>query len=347
MAVPGLELVGIRAFHRGSVDAMLFGAGTSGGGTRPQLAPSMAWRTVPLPRPVLYEMWARVGWPKVGRDLDLVHSTTVVAAPSRRPSVVTIHDLAFMHEGGHTHSRGARLFTRALARVRRHADLVLCSSTATMDDCEQAGIGRDRLRLVMLGTDARPASADAIRAARIRHGIAGSYLLSVGTAEPRKNLARLVEAFSLYRTTPPGAQHGLVIVGPSGWGDSGLESIGSGSPVVGIKFLGEVPADDLAALYSGADALVYPSLREGFGLPVLEAMGHGTAVVTSRGTATEEVAGGAAVLVDPLNSTDIARGIDEAVAARTSLIAAGTTRAGALTWHSTADSTLAAYRELV
>jgi glycosyltransferase involved in cell wall biosynthesis len=340
-------LLGIRALHRPSTDRKLFGSGNSQIGSRPHLKPPMAGRTVPLPRPVLYEMWARAGWPKVGRGLDLVHSTTVIAAPSRCPNIVTIHDLAFLHDGGHVHDRGARLFERSLARVRRHADLVLCSSTATMDDCERAGISRDRLRLVLLGTDARPASPDAVRDVRVHHGIAGRYLLSVGTAEPRKNLARLIEAFSTQRDAPNGEAHTLVIVGPRGWGDQPLGTAVAGPPIPGVRLLGEVTPDDLAALYSGADALVYPSLREGFGLPVLEAMGHGTAVVTSRGTATEEVAGGAAVLVDPLDPADIARGIDEALVHRDELVTAGGIRARQLSWRATADATLAAYRELV
>ena len=106
------------------------------------------------------------------------------------------------------------------------------------------------------------------------------------------------------------------------------------------------PDAERDALYAGADAFVYPSLREGFGLPVAEAMAHGTPVVTSRGTSTEEVAGGAAVLVDPFDVDAIADGIADALAERDQLVAAGRQRAAELTWERTAEATLAAYREL-
>jgi len=114
-----------------------------------------------------------------------------------------------------------------------------------------------------------------------------------------------------------------------------------------VRLLGFVSDRDRDALYAGADAFVYPSLREGFGLPVAEAMAHGTPVVTSRGTATEEVAGGAAVLVDPTDVDDIAAGIVQALADSDQLIAAGYERADELTWERTAADTVAAYEEVV
>ena len=111
--------------------------------------------------------------------------------------------------------------------------------------------------------------------------------------------------------------------------------------------LGFVPELDKQALYAGARAVCYPSIREGFGLPVLEAMARGAPVVTSRGTATEEVAGGAAVLVDPLDERDIARGIEEAIDRGAELAERGPARAAQLTWAATAAATVAAYREVV
>jgi len=113
-----------------------------------------------------------------------------------------------------------------------------------------------------------------------------------------------------------------------------------------IRFIGFVPAPDLSGLYAGAEVFCYPSEREGYGLPVLEAMVQGTPVVTSSGTATEETAGGAAVLVDPGDPGDIARGVTDALARRKELSSRGLVRAEQLTWSETARHTAAAYREL-
>jgi glycosyltransferase involved in cell wall biosynthesis len=157
----------------------------------------------------------------------------------------------------------------------------------------------------------------------------------VGTVEPRKNLRGLVAALDQLQEPLP-----LVVVGAEGWGDTGL------TPRTDVRFLGFVPHADLAGLYAGAEVFCYPSLREGYGLPVLEAMAQGTPVVTSRTTATAETAGGAGVLVDPQDPADIARGIHEALTSASELGPAGRRHAATRTWGAAADLTLAAYREL-
>ena len=161
------------------------------------------------------------------------------------------------------------------------------------------------------------------------------YLLFVGTVEPRKNLRGLVEAVAQLEEPLP-----LVVAGADGWGDTAIPSMGD------VRFIGFVPAPDLDGLYAGAEVFCYPSEREGYGLPVLEAMAQGTPVVTSRGTATEETAGGAAVLVDPMDPSDIARGISEAIGHRAGLAEQGVARADSATWRKTARLTADAYREL-
>jgi glycosyltransferase involved in cell wall biosynthesis len=132
----------------------------------------------------------------------------------------------------------------------------------------------------------------------------------------------------------------LVVAGAEGWGDMGIEDPGD------TRFLGFIPDADLAPLYAAATVFAYPSEREGFGLPVAEAMAQGAAVVTSKGTSTEEVAGGAAVLVDPFDVDDIARGVVEAADRRAELGPPARRRAGELSWTSSAERTLAIYREL-
>ena len=156
----------------------------------------------------------------------------------------------------------------------------------------------------------------------------GSYVLAVATLEPRKNLARVVEAARL-------AGIELRVVGARGWG--GVEVPG---------WVGEIADAALAELYRGARCVVYPSLYEGFGLPVLEAMASGTPAVTSRGTAMEEVAGGAAVLVDPHDATAIAEGIAEAEVRSPELVPLGLARASAFTWERAADRVATLWKEL-
>jgi glycosyltransferase involved in cell wall biosynthesis len=154
----------------------------------------------------------------------------------------------------------------------------------------------------------------------------GDYVLAVGTLEPRKNLERLADA-----TRRLGVE--LRVVGAAGWGN------------VNVRSLGEVSDEELARLYRGARVVAYPSLYEGFGIPVLEAMATGTPVVTSAGGATEEVAGGAAVLVDPRDVASIASGIEEAAARRDELRARGFERARAFRWDDVARQTVAVYEE--
>ena len=306
--------------------------------------PSEPWSPVvpiahlPVGAPLLYDLWLRRDWPKVERatgPIDVAHATTLIPCATDAPMVVTVHDLAFLHDPSQFTRRGNSIFRRSLDQIRRRADLVLCSSQATMDDCVAAGIPAERLRLVPLGVDV--AKVDAAEVARVMalYLLPQRYLLFVGTVEPRKNLRGLVEAVGLLEEPLP-----LIVVGAEGWGDIAIPSGGD------VRFIGFVPAADLGGLYAGAEVFCYPSEREGYGLPVLEAMAQGTPVVTSRGTATEETAGGAAVLVDPSNPADIARGITEAAARRHALATEGVARADRATWQETARLTAEAYREL-
>lgn len=278
----------------------------------------------------------RLRWPlveSVVESVEVVHSTTVIPPATRLPLVVTLHDVAFLRHPEFFTARGNRVFRRALEILRERASLVLCSSQATLDDCMANGFDAGLLRHVPLGV--APASVGAADIERVKrdHSLPDEFVLFVGTLEPRKNLARLVAAVHESTSLP------LVVAGVHGWGDDGVPGGGD------VRLLGWVPPADLPALYAACTVFAYPSLLEGFGMPVLEAMAAGAAVVTSRGTSTEEVAGGAAVLVDPLDVASIGAGLRDALARRDELISLGRARAAGATWDRTASLVVDAYRE--
>ncbi len=311
--------------------------------------PSIPVEHLPIPRLLMYEGWHHLGWPHVedatGR-IDVIHATGVAVPPRSVPLVVTVHDLAVLHDPSTFTRRGVSFMRRAIELTRQRADLVLCSSQATLDDCIANDFDPDRLRLVPLGVSAAAAPDLEVERVRAAYSLPARFALFVGTLEPRKNLSGLLAAHAQLAAE---ADIDLVLVGPEGWGDHG-GGVGSG-PGGGarVRSLGFVPQADLAPLYAAAEVFCYPSLLEGFGLPVLEAMAQGTPVVTSTGTATEElVAAGGGVAVDPRDPDAIAAGMLSVLHGdRPLLVDQARAIAAEYSWDRTAELTLAAYRELV
>ncbi len=329
-ARPDVDVIGITARHTT--------------GPPHHLDPGVPLAASRLPRSVLYEAWHRTGRPHVDRlagQPDLVHATGGAVPATTRPLVATIHDLAWRHHPEAATRRGRRLFEAWLADSRR-ADRVVCPSEATRRHLADAGFADDRVAVVPLGTDPVPPAPDRARRLRDDHGLDGPVVLWVGTVEPRKNLPVLARAVAAVDGLT------LVVVGPAGWGEdlsAALAPLGDRAVVAG-------PVDEATkhAWFDAADVFCLPSLLEGFGLPVLEAMGHGTPVVTSTDTATAEVAGDAGLAVDPTDVDAVADGLrrvlnDPALAAR--LVAAGRDRAATLTWAATAEATVGVYREVL
>jgi len=259
------------------------------------------------------------------RGADVLHCPTY-RGPLRSalPLVVTVHDLAvFRHPEAFnrwTRMYSPRVVPRVLGAARR---IIVVSEFTRRELVELLRVPDERIRVVPNGVDdeftPNGPAAD------------GEYVLAVGTLEPRKNLPRLVEAARRNQLE-------LRVVGARGWGN--VEVGGNG-----VRWLGELTDAELARQYRGALCVAYPSLYEGFGIPVLEAMACGTPVVTSRATAMEEVADGAAVLVDPNDPAELAAGIERAAAQRAELVSRGLERARAFRWDAIADATVGVYRE--
>ncbi|MCB1251074.1 MAG: glycosyltransferase family 4 protein [Acidimicrobiales bacterium] len=330
-----VEVVGVAARHDGPPPE--------------DLRPTVPVRHVPLPRAAMYESWHLLHQPRIERTtgpVDVVHATGMAVPPTAAPLVVTVHDLAFLHDPTQFTRRGVRFFHQAIELARRSASLVVCPSEATMADCVAHGFDPDRLRLVPWGVDADQATDEAVDRVRAAHGLARRYVLWVGTIEPRKNLETLLDAFG--RVDP---DVDLVLAGPSGWHTdlaARLERLGPRA-----RALGFVPANDLPALMAGADVLCYPSVREGFGMPVLEAMAQTTAIVTSAGTAMAELvappaSAPAGVLVDPTDAVALGHELNRVLgddALRAAYGVAGRALAEGRSWERTAGALVECYRE--
>jgi glycosyltransferase involved in cell wall biosynthesis len=300
-----------------------------------ELGERFAWTAVPSRDPVWHVRTAL----RASRECDVFLSTNsyLTAWFMRIPCAVIVHDLVAFLDGMQAQARAARIERATIRPALRRAAALVCNSEATRADLvARFPAAATRARVVTFAADAR--FGHAVRSAEVeaRHGLGRPYVLAVGTLEPRKNLERLIAAWEQL----PGT-HALALVGPRGWDD---ELIVQRARRAGdVRLLGRVSDDDLAALYAGAACFAYPSLYEGFGLPVLEAMAAGAPVVTSNLSSLPEVAGDAALLVDPRDIAGLRDALarvlgDDALAGE--LRARGRKRAAQFSWDRTADATL-------
>ncbi len=275
---------------------------------------------------------------------DLCHYTNFLAPITEsRPYVVTIHDMGLEVLRG-SHPFAKRLYTRNLIpRVARNARLILTNSEySKWEIVRYLSIPEDRIRVTPL---AASSEFTPTHDPDSEIQTSPSYFLYVGNLEPRKNLTRLIEAFSLLKEL----DHQLWIVGNTWYRASAVHNkVRSLGIEHRVRFLDYVPREALPGLYRGATAFVYPSLLEGFGLPVVEAMACGTPVITSDNSALREIASGAAVLVDPTSVRAIADAMGRLALGhgeRAALRERGLVRAAAFSWETTAARTLEAYQE--
>lgn len=312
------------------------------------------WRVERVPAPSRRSrlFWEQVRLPGALSRLgiDLLHSThhTLPLRRVRAQRVVTIHDVTFLRMP-ERYPPARRLYMRTMTRVSaRAADAIIVPSQTVRDDVVRLlAVPAGRVTVVYEAAAAQytPVEAATARAVAGRYGMDGPYVLSVGSLEPGKNRTRLIRAMRALREDSIDAR--LLIVGQRAWGYEADEVLAREPAMAGaVRFAGFVPAEDMPALYSGATAFAMPSLYEGFGLPVLEAMACGTPVLTSNVSATAEVAGDAALLVDPMSLGAIRDGLRRLLTdnqLRERLHAAGRGRAAQFSWQRAARETRTVY----
>ena len=292
---------------------------------------------------------------RIAGKIDLMHATDhLIPHLGRVPVVATLMDAIPLAHPEWV-PRKLRKLKNALWRRSAHwaAHVITISGFSKMEIEQHFAVPAERISVIPLGVDERwfqPLPLEASERILRRHGLPPRFFLFVGTLQPRKNIRRVIQA---YRSLPQAVinEVPLVIVGRAGWqcGDI-VDALAAGAYGPSLIWLRHVPDAELLALVKAATALVFPSLHEGFGLPVLEAFAAGTPVVTSNGSALPEVAGDAALLVDPLDTAGIAEAmlrLLEDAALADILRARGQARARVHSWDRTAAMTLAVYRTVL
>ncbi|HEV7493846.1 glycosyltransferase family 1 protein [Baekduia sp.] len=301
-----------------------------------------AWRLVGLPDPV----WHVAAAAHASREVDMLLSTNsyLTAWFCLKPTAVVVYDLVPFVDRGNAKTSSARIEQATIRPALRRAAALPCISEATRADLVRLfPYATSKATMIPLAAD--PAFSTPVPAPGHPALEGKPYVLAVGTLEPRKNLERLIAAWSSLDADAR-AGHVLALVGPIGWDAAPILSAARDQ---GAQLLGRVSEDELRALYAGASAFAYPSLYEGFGLPILEAMAAGAPVVTSNVSSLPEVAGNAALLVDPTDITAIASALarllsDPALA--NDLRTRGHARAALFSWERTARETLALLRSI-
>jgi len=301
-----------------------------------------SWRLLPLP-PKLAGLALNlfpIRIDKLVGKVDLLHTSDWTEPSTNYPTVTTVHDLVFKKYPETVDACILKTQTRRLAKIAKSQTQIIADSMSTKNDLmEIYHLDSARITVVHPGIDKQyvPQSKKEIDRVKTKYHLPDKFVLSVGTQEPRKNMARLIEATSKLNIP-------LVLIGKYGWGDPNIPGL-KGDHKPGMYALGYVPDSDLPALYCAAAVFAYPSLYEGFGFPVLEAMACGTPVVTSNLSSLPEVAGDAGVLVDPIDVSSISSGINFALNNRMSLIKKGIQQAQKFTWERAAKQVLEVYEK--
>lgn len=310
----------------------------------------------PLPRRLLYVLWLEFGIPRIESftgKIDILHTPCPTIPGCKAKLVVTIHDLSFLKFREIFSNWSHYYQKRSLQICSSKATAIIAVSTATKNDIlKYTGISEERIVVIHEGVNSHfhPITEQAlIKKTRDKYQLSSPYILFVGTLEPRKNIHRLIEAFSelIYNGI---RNYQLVIAGKRGWFYKDIfKKVVELKLQEYIEFIDSPPDEDIPILMSGASLFVYPSLYEGFGLPPLEAMACGIPVVTSNVSSLPEVVGDAAILVNPMNTKELAEGMNVGLNDKTfrqHLIEKGIKRARLFSWEAMAKKTLSLYKNL-
>jgi glycosyltransferase involved in cell wall biosynthesis len=277
-------------------------------------------------------------------NIDVFHSSNWTQPPTKAKKVTTIHDMLIYKYPNTVHPKILATQKRQLSWVKKECDRIITDSYATKQDVlEILNIPENKVRVIHLAPGKEfniPQEQEKISSVKNKYGIRGNYILTVGSGEPRKNLLRIIDVYNHIKHE---IDLSLVIAGNFRWGNENKETDG-------IQNVGFVEKEDLPALYAGASAFLYPSLYEGFGLPVLEAQSMGCPVITSDRGSLKEIVGDSAIIVDPENTESIQKGIEKVLSISPdelkNIKSRGKLNAGLYTWEKTARETLKVYEEL-
>ncbi len=354
------ELVTALARHDSETDYRLFVSGATRARLPAAPGPNFVWKPTRLTPSWLARIWHRARAPLpveafVG-PVDLFHATDFVLPPTlpRTRALLTVHDLSFVRVPEAASPSLKAYLDTVVPRSVKRADHVLADSQATKDDLITLyNTPPEKVTVLLSGVDPRFRRVEddhALAQVRARYGLGDHrFIFSIGTVQPRKNYVRLIHA--LARLRADGFDGSLVIAGGKGWLDDPIHAaIEETGLQAQVRLIGFAADGDLPALYSAAACLAFPSLYEGFGLPILEAMACGLPVVTSNVSSLPEIAGAAALSVDPYDLDALTAALDNAlhnIDLRDTLIERGLERVRLFSWDAAAEQLRRVYADLI
>ncbi len=324
-----------------------------------QLQAKTGLKILPWGRKITPLLWSQFNFPPLEWGLkspvDLVHSQSLgYAVATQKPFLITIHDIGPLTHPQFFTDKPSWILRKSLDRAVKQARIFICVSQTTanaLTEYVHKTYQKDisaKVRVILEGVSSHFFEEPNFSALNSLSMPKAPFILAAGAISPRKNLARVVQALNLIKNK---TNHHLVTVGGSGWDDAEVKDLVAKYQLQDrVHFMGYVSDEQLRALYRQAELFVYPSLFEGFGLTILEAMASGCPVVTSNLSCLPEIAGGAAALVDPYNEQALAETmlhVLENEIVRKELVAKGLQRAQDFTWKACAEQTVEVYKNLV